>query len=71
MKLDTFVLIVICVLAGSAVTLWLTMLLLAAINVPFAWLALVPAALVGYVLYRVIAERVGNAEEDHYDGMKH
>ena len=71
MKLDTLVLIVVCVLAGSAVTLWLSMLLLAALSVPFAGLALLPAALVGYILYRVIAERVGNAEEDHYDGMKH
>ncbi len=71
MKLETLVLIVVCVLVGSAVTMWLSMLLLAALSVPFAWLALFPAALVGYILYRVIAERVGNAEEDHYDGMKH
>ncbi|MGP6088849.1 hypothetical protein [Antarctobacter jejuensis] len=71
MKLETLVLIIVCVLVGSAVTMWLSMLILAAFSVPFAWLALLPAALVGYVLYRVIAERVGNAEEDHYDGMKH
>lgn len=71
MKLDRLVLIIVCVLAGSAVTFWLGMLLLASFSVPFAWLALLPAALVGYILYRVIAERVGNTEEDHYDGMKH
>lgn len=71
MKLETLVLIVVCVLVGSAVTLWLSMILLAALSVPFAWLALLPAALVGYILYRVIAERVGNAEDDHYDGMKY
>lgn len=71
MKLDTLVLIIVCVLAGSALTLWLGMMMLAAFSVPFAALALIPAALVGYVIYRVIAERVGNAEEDHYDRMDH
>lgn len=71
MKLDILVLITVCVLAGFAVTTWLSMLVLAAFAVPFAWLALFPAALVGYVIYRVIAERVGNAEDDHDDGMKH
>ena len=71
MKLDTLVLIIVCVLAGFAVTTWLSMMILAALAVPFAWLALFPAALVGYVIYRVIDERVGNADEDHYDRMKH
>lgn len=71
LKLDTLVLIVVCVLFGAGVTLWLSMILLAALQVPFALLGLLPAALVGYIIYRVIAERVGNAEEDHYDGMKH
>lgn len=71
MKLDTLVLMIVCVLAGMGVTFWLAMTLLAAVQVPFVLLALIPAALVGYVIYRVIAERLGNAEEDHYDGMKH
>ncbi|WP_323769195.1 hypothetical protein [Antarctobacter sp.] len=71
MKLDTFVLILVCVIAGMVATFWLAAMLLAAFQVPFGALALLPAALVGYILYRVIAERVGNAEEDHYDGMNH
>ena len=71
MKLDTLVLVVVCVIAGMGVTFWLAAMLLAAFQIPFGALALLPAALVGYILYRVIAERVGNAEEDHYDGMKH
>lgn len=71
MKLETLVLILVCVIAGMGATFWLTALLLAAFQVPYAALALLPAGLVGYVLYRVIAERVGNAEEDHYDGMNH
>ena len=45
-------------------------LIAAAINFPFGWLGLIPAALVGYIVFRVIAERIGNAEEDHYDNME-
>lgn len=71
MPLDKFVLIVVCVIAGAALTVWLAVLLAAAIEIPFGWLALIPVALVAYVLVRVIAERVGNAEEDHYDHMDH
>ncbi|SNS00120.1 hypothetical protein [Antarctobacter heliothermus] len=71
MKLETLVLILVCVIAGMVATFWLAAMLLAVFHVPFAALALLPAALVGYILYRVIAERVGNAEEDHYDGMNH
>ncbi|MEM8577095.1 MAG: hypothetical protein AAGF60_04530 [Pseudomonadota bacterium] len=71
MPLDKLVLIVGCVVVAFGVTLWLGGLLLAALAVPFGWLALIPAAFVGYVAYRVIAERLGNAEGDHYDRMDH
>lgn len=71
MKLDTFVLILVCVLAGMAVTFWLGMILLAALEIPFVLIALIPAAVVGYIIFRVVAQRVGNAEEDHYDRMDH
>ncbi|MEL7258121.1 MAG: hypothetical protein AAFN80_09810 [Pseudomonadota bacterium] len=71
MPLDKLVLIIVCVIAAAAVTVWLGVLAAAALELPFGWLALIPAALVAYVVFRVIMERVGNAEEDHYDGMKH
>ncbi|WP_306114539.1 MULTISPECIES: hypothetical protein [unclassified Roseovarius] len=71
MPLDKLVLILVCVCIAAGVTVWLGLLLAAAINIPYGWTALIPAALVGYVIYRVIAERVGNAEEDHYDKMDH
>ena len=71
MPLDRLVLILVCVIAAAGVTVWLGALLLAAINVPFAWLALIPAALVAYIVARVIGQRVGNAQEDHYDKMDH
>ena len=71
MPLDKFVLIIVCVIAAAAATIWLVALGAAALNLPFGWLGIIPAALVGYVAFRVIAERVGNAEEDHYDRMDH
>ncbi len=71
MPLDKLVLICVCVLAAFGVTLWLAALVLTALHMPAGALALIPAVLVAYVFYRVLAERVGNAEDDHYDGMKH
>ena len=71
MPLDKFVLIIVCVCAAAAVTIWLGFLLAAAVNIPFGWIGLIPATLVGYVVFRVVAERIGNAEDDHYDKMDH
>lgn len=71
MPLDKFVLILVCVIAAAAAAVWIAVLLTAAIEIPFGWLGLIPAALVAYVVFRVISERVGNAEEDHYDKMDH
>ena len=71
MPLDKLVLIIVCVLTAAAATIWLGAVLLAAVNVPFVGIALLPAALVGYIVFRVIAERVGNKQEDHYDEMDH
>ncbi len=70
MPLDKLVLILVCVIVAAGATVWLGVLLLAAVQVPFAGLALIPAVLVAYVVFRVIAQRVGNAEEDHYDRME-
>ena len=71
MKLDHFVLIVVCCLAGAAAVFWLTTLVLAALSIPFAWLALLPAGIVAYVVFRVIQERLNSAEDDHYDKMEY
>lgn len=71
MPIDKLVLILVCVVAAAAVTIWLGVTLSTALSLPFGWLVIIPAALVGYVVFRVIAERVGNKEEDYYDEMKH
>lgn len=70
MKLDRFVLIVVVVLGAALATVWLVSLLLAAVAVPFGWLAVIPAALVGYIVWRVLDERLHNAEDDHYDRIE-
>jgi hypothetical protein len=69
MPLDKFVLILVCVVAAAGVTVWVSSLILIAVEIPFGWLSLIPAALAGYVVWRVIAERVGSAEDTHYDNM--
>lgn len=70
MPLDKFVLILVIVVAAAGITVWLASMALAALQVPGAWLAFIPAALVGYVVWRVIADRIGNAEDDHYDHIE-
>jgi membrane protein implicated in regulation of membrane protease activity len=70
MPLDKIVLIVLVVLVGIGMTVWVSALALSALAVPFAWLALLPAALVGYILWRVISERLTNSEDDHYDRIE-
>jgi len=71
MSLDKLVLILVIVIAAAGATVWLGLLVATSFQLPFGWLTLLPAALVGYVLFRVISERVGNEEEDHYDKMDH
>ncbi|MGH1413144.1 MAG: hypothetical protein ACRBB0_06605 [Pelagimonas sp.] len=71
MPLDKFVLILVCCLAGTVATFWLTTLILTAISVPYGWLALIPAGLVGYIIYRVIQERLRSADDDHYDKVEY
>ena len=71
MPLDRLVLILVAVTAAAALTVWVGATVMAAAAAPgWAALAAVPAALVVYVLWRVIAERVGSAEDDRYDRVE-
>ena len=71
MPLDKFVLILVSVVAAAAVTVWVGTLVMASLQVPVAgWLMFIPAMLVGYVVWRVIADRLGNSEDDHYDSIE-
>lgn len=71
MPLDKFVLILVCVIAAAGLTVWLGTMALAVFQMPeIGWLIFIPAALVGYVIWRVIADRVSNSEDDHYDRIE-
>lgn len=69
MPLDKFVLITVCVFGAAALTVYVGAALVASTQMPpFLGLAMLSIiALCAYVGWRVIAERVGNKEDDHYD----
>ena len=67
MPLDRLVLILVIVVAAAGATLWLAGFLMAAVQVPFAWVAIIPLALAVWIGWRVIADRVTSKEDDHYD----
>lgn len=71
MPLDRFVLILVLVVVAAGFTVWLASAVFTALQVSAAgWFALVPALLVGYVVWRVIADRLGSKEDDHYDQIE-
>lgn len=70
MPLDRFVLILVVVIAAAGATVWLGWIVLASVAVPFGWAAILPALLLAYVVWRVIADRLGGAEDDHYDKIE-
>jgi len=70
MPLDKLVLIIVCVIAAAGVTVWLGTLFVATNQLPIAGVALIPAALVVYVVWRVVADRITNTEDDHYDHIE-
>jgi membrane protein implicated in regulation of membrane protease activity len=70
MPLDKFVLILVVVIGAAALTIWIATLIAASVQVPLGWLVLVPASLVAYIVWRVIADRLGNADDDHYDRIE-
>lgn len=69
MPIDRFVLILVIVVVAAAATIWIAALLTASFAFPGGFLLLIPASLVAYVIVRVIAERMRNREDDHYDRM--
>jgi len=71
MPLDRLVLIIVIVLAAAGGTIWLGTFIAAALQVPqVGWFVLVPVALILYIGWRVIADRVGSKEDDHYDRIE-
>ena len=70
MPLDKFVLILVCVIAAAGVTIWIGALAAAAWQAPMVVpVALIPAGLIVFIGWRVIADRLRNSEDDHYDSI--
>ncbi|SEM67626.1 hypothetical protein [Palleronia pelagia] len=67
MPLDKFVLILVIVVFAAGLTIWLGSMIVAGLHAPLALTLLIPAALVLYVVWRVIAQRLSSHEDDHYD----
>ena len=64
MKLDRIMLILVCLAVG----LWALGLIAGMIAAfPYGLPVLAVVAVVGYVVYRVIRERLENAEDDYYE----
>lgn len=71
MPLDRLVLMLVIVVAAAGATIWLGTLLAAATQMSSSgWLVILPVSLVAYVLWRVIADRLGNRDDDHYDRIE-
>jgi membrane protein implicated in regulation of membrane protease activity len=72
MPLERLALILIVVIAAAGATIWVGWLLLVTLGIsPLAGMAFaVPTALIAYFIVRVIAERLSNKEDDHYDGIE-
>ncbi|MZR12964.1 hypothetical protein GQE99_08025 [Maritimibacter sp. DP07] len=70
MPLDRFVLILVVVIAAAGVTVALGTWIAASVSVPLGWAGVIPVVLVLNVAWRVLAERLSNRDDDHYDRIE-
>lgn len=70
MPLDRLILLILIVIAAAGATVWLAAVVMVSLQLPFGATALIPALLVGYVIWRVVSDRMRSAEDDHYDKME-
>jgi len=70
MRLDNIVLIAVLVVGAMIVTTWVSTLAIAAFALPFGWVAILPALFVGYIVWRVVADRLNSKEDDYYDHIE-
>lgn len=72
MPLEKLVLILAIVIGAAAATIWGATALFAsfAVSPTLGIPVLGVIALAVFILFRVVSERLNNAEDDHYDGME-
>lgn len=70
MPLDRLVMMLVVVVATAGVTIFMVAFVAAALMSPLLGLpALILISLVGYVIWRVVADRIRSREDDHYDNI--
>jgi len=71
MPLDRLVLILVIVIAAAGLTVWLSTLAFVAVELsPAVGFMAFPVLLILYLVWRVIAERLKNREDDYYDHIE-
>lgn len=72
MPLDKLVLIIFCVLAAAGATIWAVAALVVGVQMgPIVGLGILSlVALCAYICWRVVADRLTNKDDDHYDGFE-
>ncbi|WP_424970476.1 hypothetical protein [Dinoroseobacter sp. S76] len=71
MPLEKLVLLLVVVIAAAGITIFVASLGLATLDAPGLGLAtLIPVGLIAFVLWRVIAQRLRNTEDDKYDRLE-
>lgn len=71
MKLDKIVLYIVAAIAAFFALFYLAAIALGSLSLgPYGLLLALPAAVVAYIFYRVIVERLGDREDDHYDRIE-
>ncbi|MEM1389280.1 MAG: hypothetical protein AAF748_09930 [Pseudomonadota bacterium] len=70
MPLDRLVLLVVLALGAALAVVWVSAVAIAALQIPYGWLAAIPAIFAGYVVWRVVADRLNSAEDSYYDNIE-
>jgi len=70
MKIDKLALILVVVGGAILGTLWLGSMILASLQMPVIWPLVIMAAVVGYIAWRVLEDRLRSTEDDHYDKIE-
>lgn len=72
MALDRIILYMIGGIAALMAVVYVIGLAVGAIALgPIGIVIFIPVAIVGYIVWRIISERLQNAEDDYYDNIEH
>ena len=71
MPINKLVLILAAVIAAAGVTIWSGMLITTSLELPIGLFALIPALLIGCILYRVSTRRTDPVKKNNFDQTDH